>query len=284
MKSQKPTEILFCVGDRRVGLLAWTALLGLGLPASAVADGSSPFASPLQIADSSNAQQERSLQPPIAAPESRHWTVAFAGLYTHRRGETAGWAPSFEVDYSVDDRLQLHAMAPLAFDRFGSGSTHFGLGDIEIGARYRFIDDDPQSWQPALAFYPLVDFPSGRESTNLGTGSTHAFLPLWLSKTIDQWTLYGGGGYWINPGPLNKTWTFLDVGVIRSLTEKWLLTGDLFYASSSKTSLKEQTGFDVGLRYNITEGQQAALSIGRGLQNASVTNQLTAYLAYILTF
>jgi hypothetical protein len=261
--------------------VAWVAF---GPPGAARADDrQSRVVEPLQIADDSAAQQ-RSQPTTVTPPEPQRWSLAVGGLYTHRHGETAGWAPNVEVNYSVTDRLQLHAMLPFAYDRVSGGGTHFGVGDVEAGLRYRFLDDDPQGWQPAVAAYPLVDFPSGNSRENLGTGRTHAFLPLWLSKTFGPWIPYGGGGYWINPGPANKDWIFAALGMIRVLSEQWFVTGEVFYAGASKTGLKEQTGFDVGARYNVTDNHHVVLTIGRGLQNASVTNELTGYLAYVLTF
>ena len=262
-----------------------TALLAASLAAATALADERPdrLAAPLQIADDSGVQQ-RSQPTNATPPESQRWSLSLGALYTHREGETSGWAPNAEVDYGATDRLQLHAMLPFAFDRVTGGGTHYGVGDAELGLRYRFIDDDPQGWQPSVAAYPLVDFPTGNLRENLGTGRTHAFFPLWLSKTFGSWIPYGGGGYWINPGPANKNWAFAAAGIIRVLSEQWLVSGEVFYASSSKDGIKQQTGFDLGARYNITDNHHVALTIGRGLQNASVTNEITGFLSYILTF
>jgi hypothetical protein len=180
--------------------------------------------------------------------------------------------------------LQFHALVPIVYDKLRGGAAHFGVGDIEVGLRYRFVDDDPQGWRPAVAVYPLVDFPTGRLSENLGTGRIHAFLPLWFSKTIGAWIPFGGGGYWINPGPANKNWTFAAVGVIRVLSPQWVVSAELFHATSTKTGTKEQTGFSIGAQHNFTENHHLLVTIGRGLQNAQDTNEITSYVQYMLTF
>lgn len=71
---------------------------------------------------------------------------------------------------------------------------------------------------------------------------------------------------------------------MRQINDSRSLTGEVFYATSSKTGIKEQTGFDVGARYNITDNHHVVLTVGRGLQNADVTNEFTGYLAYVITF
>ncbi len=228
--------------------------------------------------------EQRSNPPLVTPPEPQRWAIGLGALYTHRKDETAAWLPNVEVNYSPSDRLQLHFMAPFVYDHLKGLDSKYGVGDIELGVRYRFVDDDPRGWRPAIAAYPLVDLPTGSQHDNLGTGRTHVFLPLWLSKTFGSWIPYGGGGYWINPGPGNRDWTFAALGLIRVLSPEWFLTGTVFYASSSKVGIKEQTGFSVGARYNVNDHHHMLFTIGRGLQNAQVTNEFTSYAQYVVTF
>jgi hypothetical protein len=58
--------------------------------------------------------------------------------------------------------------------------------------------------------FPLVEVPSGDADKGLGNGKTQYFLPVWLQKDFGKWTIYGGGGYWINPGTGNKNWWFSE--------------------------------------------------------------------------
>ena len=181
------------------------ALAGLAfaLPAAASAD-SNPYqlGNPFEVAQSSpTVQQQRGQQqaPPILAPEPQRWSIALGGLYTEREGETAGWLPNVEANYAATDRLQLHAMLPYSFDRLSGGPTHWGIGDFETGVRYRFIDDDPNGITPAIAAYPLVDFPSGNKNENISApaactrscrcGSARAsadWIPLCRRRLLDQ--------------------------------------------------------------------------------------------------
>jgi hypothetical protein len=268
----------------RYAVLAGLALM---LPFGAAAQQESPylFAQPFQIAQANpTLPQQRANSEQTQPPAPQQWSVSLGGLYTQRDVETAGWAPNLEVDYSATDRLQLHAMVPYAFDKLSGGGTHWGIGDAEVGVRYRFVDDDPNGWRPAVAFYPLFDLPTGDQHLNLGTGSAHAFLPLWFSKSLGNWTPYGGGGYWINPGTNNKDWLFAAVGVVRTINEQWSLTGELFHATSSKVGLRDQTGFSVGARVNLSANHHLVFTVGRGLENANETNQITGYAAFVLTF
>jgi hypothetical protein len=222
-------------------------------------------------------------QPAQGAPP-QHWAITLAGLYTTRRGETAGALPSLDIGYSVTPDLYLHFYQPYAFDRLTGGKTHSGPGDTEIGVRYRFIEPDDNGWRPGVVFYPLVDFPTGEANKNLGTGRTHFFLPLWAGKLIGKWTVYGGGGYWYDRGNGYKDWFFFDAGVQRQLTDSLRLGVDVFHATSSRTGLRDSTGVNLGGGYDFTGNHHLLFSVGRGIVNVNETNRLTAYLGYQLTF
>lgn len=133
-------------------------------------------------------------------PDKGHFEINVAGQYTLNRNEQTGNIPSVEVNYGLTDHIELHILLPLAFEHPVGGASVSGLGDIELGVKYRFLDDDDEGWQPAIAFAPSILVPTGNANRDLGSGRTQAFLPIWLSKDIGKFTVFGGGGYQINPG------------------------------------------------------------------------------------
>ena len=57
-----------------------------------------------------------------------------------------------------------------------------------------------KGWRPQVAVFPLVNLPTGDEDRGLGAGHVLVFLPMWFQKSFGDWTIDGGGGYWINQG------------------------------------------------------------------------------------
>jgi hypothetical protein len=169
----------------------------------------------------------------------------------------------------------------------------YGPGDIEIGAKYRFVPARETDWWPQIAFYPFLDFPTGNTDGNLGTGATHAFLPIWLQKDFGKWTVYGGGGYWINPGPSNQNFWFAGGVLQYQLTDRLALAGELFYQTASMTGGPDSAGFPLGSRnttgfnfggtYDINATYHVLFSFGRGL-DGTVTNNFSYYLALQLRY
>ena len=121
-------------------------------------------------------------------------------------------------------------------------------------------------------------------SRNLGTGHTHAFLPIWVQKSIGDWTTFAGTGYWINPGASNRNYWYFGWAVQRSITDNLSLGGEFFHQTATTVGGKDQTGFDLGLTYDLSEHDHLLLSVGPGIQNRSTTNTFSYYAALQCTF
>ena len=136
-------------------------------------------------------------------PELGRWEInsAFAGTLVH--GGASASLPVIDANCGGAPGLQLHIQPQMAYIRTPKGA-HYGFGDLEIGAKYRFIDEDENGWAPMVAIYPLFEIPTGDRGRALGTGVGRTFLPIWVQKTMGEWTVYGGGGYGINPGADGK--------------------------------------------------------------------------------
>jgi hypothetical protein len=111
----------------------------------------------------------------------------------------------------------------MAYDASEGESSHFGYGDTEVGMKYRLVHQTGAL--PDIGVFPLIQIPTGDRENGLGNGEAQYFLPLWLQKDFGKWTTYGGGGYWINPGPGNKDYWF--TGILRqySFSENFYLGG-----------------------------------------------------------
>jgi hypothetical protein len=214
----------------------------------------------------------------------QHWEVYGFSTATRIRGDTSGILPGVEVNYGAAPDLQLHLIAPLAFDKPDDGGWQSGYGDTELGVKYRFIQEDEKGWRPMVGVFPLLELPTGNAERGLGTGHAHEFLPLWLQKSFGEWTTYGGGGYWINPGGGNKNYWFAGWLLQRQVTDQLAIGGEIFHQTADTQGGKDSTGFNIGGIYDFTEHHHLLFSAGRGVINASDTNDFSYYIAYQLTF
>ncbi|MEA2778367.1 MAG: hypothetical protein QOF90_3773 [Acetobacteraceae bacterium] len=216
-------------------------------------------------------------------PEAKHFEINLSAQYTRFQGGSAATIPSLEVNYGVTDKLQIAILTPLALAQSDGTGTNVGFGDTELGVKYRFIDADDWGWRPGVAFAPSIIMPSGSEARGLGGGQIQAFLPIWLSKEFGQWTVFGGGGYNINPGVDRSNWWFTGIGVARELTPQWTLGVELFHTTPTDRDAKDNTAFNIGAIYNISDTHHLMVSVGRNLVNARENNALSVYIGYQLT-
>jgi hypothetical protein len=155
--------------------------------------------------------------------EFQHFEINLFSQGTRTDGGWSGMLPGFEVNYGALPNLQLHAIIPQGYTAPTDGRTGFALGDIELGVKYRFVTPSEDDWFPQVAVFPLVEVPAGNQKLGFSTGHAQFFLPVWLQKDFDAWTVYGGGGYWINPGSGNRNYGFFGVALWRKVTEDFNL-------------------------------------------------------------
>ena len=208
----------------------------------------------------------------------RHWEIYLAGQAERTAGNWSGAAPQVEVNYGAVPDLQLHAILPVAFSAPSGGPSTCGPGDVELGTKLRFIHEG--RYVPQVGIFPLLELPAGSAARNLGTGHLHAYLPLWVQKSLGAWSSYGGGGYWINPGEGNRNYLFVGWQLQRQVTDSLALGGEIFHTTPQSTSQGSETRFNLGAILDVSEHQHLIASAGRGLQGP---NRFQAYAAWLIT-
>jgi hypothetical protein len=214
----------------------------------------------------------------------QHWEVYAFSQATRVQGDTAGALPGVEINYGALPNLQLHVAAPLAFDAPDGSAIKFGVGDTELGIKYRFLEEATDGWWPQLGVFPQFEAPTGNARRGLGTGRSRAFFPLWLQKGFGPWLTYGGGGYWINPGGGNRNYWFSGWLLQRQITDQFALGGEVFHQTADTVGGRASTGFNLGGIYDLTENYHLLFSAGRGLQDVPDSNEFSYYLALQWTF
>jgi hypothetical protein len=214
----------------------------------------------------------------------QHWEMTLFSQGTRIAGSTGATLPGFEVNYGALPNLQLHAIVPLGYESRAGGPSGFGAGDLELGAKYRFLAPGDGDWFPQAGIFPTIEVPIGNQTFSASTGHAQIFLPLWLQKDFGRWSSYGGGGYWIDPGAGNRDFWFFGAALWRSVADNFRLGVEVFHQSVSVTAGNASTGANVGVVYDLSDNWHLLNSVGTGLQNRRTTNKFSWYAALQLTF
>jgi len=131
--------------------------------------------------------------------DTGHWEIyAFSAGEGHRSALDADAA--FDLNYGPVEGVQLTATLPLSFSHERHDGWQSGTGDVELGVKYRFFHDEKTGLSAAI--FPRVILPTASHSPG---EKARFLLPLWLGKDFEGGTsLFGGGGYMINPGAGNR--------------------------------------------------------------------------------
>jgi hypothetical protein len=211
--------------------------------------------------------------------EYGHWEVYLASQQEHGPEGWSATSPHVEVNYGVIPDLQLHVIATLDLSRPTTGMTAYGVGDTELGAKYRFIDEGDHG--PEVGVFPLVELPTGNSDRGLGDGHVQVFLPIWLQKSFGDWTTYGGGGYWFNPGMGNRNWVFVGALLQRRFNAHVTVGLEVFHATPTTDDGGAETHANLGVMIDFTKMHHLLMSAGTDVQGDS---SFQGYLAYQLTF
>jgi hypothetical protein len=210
-----------------------------------------------------------------APVDYHHWEFYLASLQEYAGHAATATLPHVEVNYGALQNVQLHLVAPMAYLHTSEG-THYGYAATEIGVKYRFVEETGNI--PQIGTFPLVEIPTG--DANLTGGKVQAYIPLWLQKSWGKFTTYGGGGFWYNPGPDMKNWTFVGWQAQYDFSDALSLGGELYFHTADQNDAQAGAAFNAGGFINIDANNHVLCSIGHSFYGEVAT---TAYLGYQYT-
>ena len=194
------------------------------------------------------------------------------------RKSTNGTGPAFEFNVGALPNLQAHLALPLAFIAPQVGPGAYGLGDMEFGLKYRFIQE--ADYRPMVGVFPMLEIPTGDSGQGLGNGRVWTKLPVWLQKSWEPWTTYGGGGYAINNAEGARHYYFGGWLLQRDFGKRLTLGGEIFAQGKSSDDTRSFAVFNLGGFFKITPNFQILFTGGHTLAGG---NHTITYLALYWT-
>ena len=174
----------------------------------------------------------------------RHWEI-YAPLFEEEgSGQDLEGAFGAEINYGATPNLQVSLRLPAAFlhnDRGWRG----GAGDIEASMKYRLYDRAGLQ----IAVYPGITLPTA--SHGLGAGRVTGLLPVWAQKDMGSWSVFGGGGYALNPGPGNRNYWTGGLTVTRQVNDRLLIGAEVDRRGAETHGGSASTSVGLGAIYNL---------------------------------
>lgn len=186
-----------------------------------------------------------------------HYEAYSFATFSRSPGSTFATLPAFEFNMGSAPNLQLHMVVPGAYIHPNGA---YGMGDVEVGAKYRFLQEGRN--RPQVAIFPLLELPSGTARSGLGNGHFWARLPVWVQKSYGPWTTYGGGGYQINRAPGTKDSVFAGWLVQRHVARRLTVGTEVYFQQAQTLSSKQTTFVDGGGYYSFRDNFSFLFMLG----------------------
>jgi hypothetical protein len=168
--------------------------------------------------------------------------------------ETDLMGPAFEFNWGALPNLHLHVIVPATTVLPSGDPSAFGLGDMELGIKYRFVQETKH--RPMIGTFVMFEIPTGSAAKGLGIGRTWYKVPIWVQKSFGPWTTYGGGGETLVKAAGFRNFPFAGWLVQRDLGKKLTLGTEVFYhgsEGSASPQLRAATMVDVGGYYKFRD-------------------------------
>ena len=188
--------------------------------------------------------------------EFGHWEIYAPLFEAEGSGADFDGALGAEINYGAAPGVQLTLGLPIAYSHDRAG-WRWGAGDLEASVKYRFYEDEAAGFQ--IAAFPGVTLPTA--TRGLGAGKVTAFLPVWAQKDSGPWSVFGGGGYAVNPGSGNRDYWTGGVAVTRKLGERWLVGAEIDRQGADTAGGRASTSAGLGATVDL-EGPLRLLASG----------------------
>ncbi|HWI89042.1 MAG TPA: hypothetical protein VNS11_07385 [Sphingomicrobium sp.] len=173
--------------------------------------------------------------------DTGHWEI-YAFSAGEGRGSPLDDETGFDLNYGPVKDIQLTATLPLSLTHAPHEGWRSGSGDVELGVKYRLLDDERSAVSAAI--FPRVIFPT---AAHIPGEKTRFLLPLWLEKDFAGGaSVFGGGGYMINPGTGNRDFWQAGIAATQDLGKKVSVGAELTRQGSDTLGGTAQTRAGIG--------------------------------------
>lgn len=207
-----------------------------------------------------------------------HWEFYLASQWDpigRRRAE--GSLPHVEVNFGFADRAMLHLLVPGVFTMARDGKSTYSLGDVELGANVRIVDEGAVC--PQIGTFPIATVAAASDGSRFNSASVEIFLPLWMMKRLGPWTVDGGGGLHFVDGGEDLHDLQLGAFVQRSVGELASLGTEVF-ATIPFDGTPVRVQLNVALLLDVSDTHHLLFSGGPSL---GAVHGGQAYVAWLVT-
>jgi len=209
-------------------------------------------------------------------PGDGRWELNLAFTVEKLESETRYEAPLLDVNYGLGDRIQLKCEVPWLFLDEEGDDTKSGLGDSEIGVKYRFLDEAANG--VSMSVYPQLGFdnPTSSDERGLVDHGAELALPIQIARGAGPLELsLELGAVIVEHG--DEEWLY-GLAAAWPLAERLELLGEVHGVATTDFD-EDILVFNLGAALDLNENASLLISAGRSFRESSATEpELLGYL------
>jgi hypothetical protein len=211
--------------------------------------------------------------------ETGRWEVYAPLIEAQGRGADVEATAGLELNYGAAPNVQLTVGLPIDYAHDAAGGR-WGSGDLELSVKYRIVHNESAGLQ--IAVFPGMTIPTG--SNGMGSGKITGLLPIWLQKDAGSWSVFGGGGYAINPGTGNRDYWTGGIAITRHLGDRLLLGIEADRQGAATVGGQPSTSLGLGAIYRLKPPFRLLASGGPTFEDHGGAAGFHAFMAVGLEF
>jgi hypothetical protein len=195
-------------------------------------------------------------------PPPGGWEINVPFILERTSGRTEMDSPLFDLNYGLPS-VQLKLEIPIAVVHDDGDGTRAGAGDLLIGVKWRFLNNEQSKFQ--LGFYPQLLLPTGDRARGLGEGRSAFVFPVVAQKNWEKWTVYGNVGFWWQTASETRNYVYAGAVLEREVNERLTLGAELFGNSPKERNGRSELAFNVGGTWKLNQHVNLLFSGGRDI-------------------
>ena len=196
-----------------------------------------------------------------------NWQVEFNGEETSKQDETGRhrlWNATLTRGFG--EHVDVYVNAPYTHLQTRTDDNGTGIGDVEIGMKWRFVERGPLS----LALKPNVTMPTGNDSRGLGTGRVGTGATLLAQADVACVSLLANAGLTYQPnrqGDLRSVWA-VSAAALYKATDKLQFVADVGMSRNAESTAAANPAFVIaGAIYSPTRWLDLDVGYRHGLND-----------------
>jgi hypothetical protein len=208
-----------------------------------------------------------------------HWEIYAPAVDASGSGRNFDGSLGAELNYGAAPDVQVTVGLPASFAH-GARGFETGPGDLELSVKYRFFHDEAAG--VSVAAFPGISLPTA--SRGLGAARVTALLPLWGQRDAGPWSLFGGGGYAINPGAGNRNFWTGGVAQIRQVSDRMLMGVEVYREGTHSDEDEAMTSLGLAAILNLKAPFRLLASAGPSFVDGGGAAGFRAFVALGVDF